>query len=303
MDQFRRHYYEVVFERDFNKKKGTAFQDFFSEIMGKGYPGDFIRTRPWGRSGDRKNDGYLKSQRILFQVYAPNEMTERKAITKVEEDFHGALPYWEAFFDTWIFVHNSKDGLGPGLMKKLLELDNGYPEIKVEIWDFDALRKECFRLSEEDIAALLGPALSQRDFLNLGFEDLKVVLKTIARQPAPKEPDLSQVPQNKIDINRLSENTASLIQAGRTKSTLVRDFFDGWPDPQFGDEVVQTFKAKYEELRAAETPPDRIFQDIQMFAGGELRQDTGHEAAVLAVLAYLFDHCDIFEGSVEGEQK
>jgi len=303
MDQLRRAYYEVVFERDFIKKKAGAFQDFFSEIMGKGYPGDFIRTRPWGRSGDRKNDGYLKSRRILFQVYAPNEMTERDAIAKVEEDFHGALPYWETFFDTWVFVHNSKEGLGPGIVKKLFELDRDYPEIKVRSWDFDALRKECFRLNEEDICAVLGPAPSQRDFLNVGFEDLKVVLKSIARQPAPKEPDLSQVPQDKIDINRLSENTASLIQAGRTKSTLVGGFFDGWPDPQFGDEVVQAFKTKYEELRASETPPDRIFQELQMFAGGEIRQDTGHEAAVLAVLAYLFDHCDIFEYSVEGDQK
>ena len=303
MDQLPRAYYEVVFERDFIKKKGTSFQDFFSEIMGKGYPGDFIRTRPWGRSGDRKNDGYLKSRRILFQVYAPNEMTERDAIAKVEEDFHGALPHWETFFDTWIFVHNSREGLGPGLVEKLLELDRDYPEIKVETWDFDALRKECFRLGEEDICAVLGPAPSQRDFLKLGFEDLKVVLKTIACQPAPREPDLSQVPQDKIDINRLSENTASLIQAGRTKSTLVGDFFDRWPDPQFGDEVVQAFKARYEELRATETPPDRIFQELQMFAGGEIRQDTGHEAAVLAVLAYLFDHCDIFEDSVGGDQK
>jgi hypothetical protein len=303
MDQLRRVYYEVVFERDFIKKKSSAFQDFFSEIMGKGYPGDFIRTRPWGRSGDRKNDGYLKSRRILFQVYAPNEMKERDAIAKIEEDFQEALPHWEQFFDAWIFVHNAKEGLGPGVLQKLLDLDRDYPEIKVGSWDFDALRKECFRLNEEDICAVLGPAPSQRDFLSVGFEDLKVVLKTIARQPAPKEPDLSQVPQDKIGINRLSENTASLIQAGRTKSTLVGGFFDGWPDPQFGDEVVQAFKTKYEELRASETPPDRIFQELQMFAGGEIRQDTGHEAAVLAVLAYLFDHCDIFEYSVEGDQK
>jgi hypothetical protein len=58
MDQLRRAYYEVVFERDFLKKKATAFQDFFSDIMGKGYPGDFIRTRPWGQSGERKRCHY-----------------------------------------------------------------------------------------------------------------------------------------------------------------------------------------------------------------------------------------------------
>ena len=32
-----------------------------------------------------------------------------------------------------------------------------------------------------------------------------------------------------------------------------------------------------------------------MFAGGTERQDPAHEAAVLTVLAYLFEQCDIFE--------
>jgi hypothetical protein len=67
--------------------------------MSKAYPGDFIPCRPWGNVGDRKNDGYLKSERILFQVYAPNEMKMAETVKKIEEDFTEALPYWQKDFD------------------------------------------------------------------------------------------------------------------------------------------------------------------------------------------------------------
>src|SRR5208337_4018326 len=112
------------------KKRGNAFQDFFADIMEKRYPGDFIRVRPWGNVGDRKNDGYLKSERTLFQVYAPNEMAAAAAIAKIEEDFTGALPYWQQYFDKWVFVHNAYDGLSPQIVAKLLELEQKHSPIK-----------------------------------------------------------------------------------------------------------------------------------------------------------------------------
>lgn len=298
MQEFTRAYYEAVFERDFLKRKGEAFQDFFAEIMEKGYPGgDFVRVRPWGPAGDRKNDGYLRSRRTLFQVYAPNEVKEAEAVQKIDEDFHGALPHWEVFFDHWVFVHNDRKGLGPGITRKLLDLDKAQEGIDVRPWGFNELREEVFRLRDEDLAALLGPVPSAIDFGRLGFEKLKVVLLTISRQPAPAEPDLSPVPMGKVEINRLSRNTEILISAGRRKSPLVGDFFARFPDPQLGDEVVQSFREKYQELKAMGREPDRVFQDLMIFAGGDRLEDTGHQAGVLAVLAYLFDQCDIFESS------
>jgi len=62
MDRSSRAFYELVFENKFLRLRASAFQDFFADLMEKGYPGgDFIRVRPWGRQGDRKNDGYLRS--------------------------------------------------------------------------------------------------------------------------------------------------------------------------------------------------------------------------------------------------
>ena len=80
MDDITRAYYELKFQVAFLTAKGDAFQTLFEQVMGKAHPADFIPCRPWGNVGDRKNDGYLKSERTLFQVYAPNEWTAAKAI-------------------------------------------------------------------------------------------------------------------------------------------------------------------------------------------------------------------------------
>jgi hypothetical protein len=111
VDQLARVFYEQQLELTFLKKTGEEFQDFFSGVMEKCHPGDFQRVRPWGNIGDRKNDGYLRSERILFQVYAPNEPNINRTLNKIEVDFSEALPYWEKYFDVWIFVHNSRNGL------------------------------------------------------------------------------------------------------------------------------------------------------------------------------------------------
>jgi hypothetical protein len=86
-------YYESRFEIAFRSAKGDAFQAFFEKLMGLAYKADFMACRPWGKQGAHKNDGFLKSERRLFQVYAPNEMEATKAITKIKEDFEGAKPF------------------------------------------------------------------------------------------------------------------------------------------------------------------------------------------------------------------
>jgi hypothetical protein len=300
MDDLSRAYYEVVFERDFLKKTGSQFQDFFSEAMEKRYPGDYIRVRPWGNVGDRKNDGYLRSERILFQVYAPNDLTAAEAIAKINEDFNGALPYWQQHFDTWTFVHNSRNGLGPDVTKRLLDLDEAHRPLRVLPWGFEEIRQRVFTLNLVDLASLLGPAPSRKDVLNVGFEELQVVLSAIARQRPVAEHDLRPVPPGKLLANGLSGSVKDLLTAGMSRSSLVGQFFQQHSDPNYGDEVVQAFRIKYRDLRAAETDPDIIFKLLYEFAGGYRRGEPSHETAVLAVLAYLFEQCDIFERPREG---
>jgi hypothetical protein len=92
-------FYELMFRSAFREKKADEFQAFFSTIMEMRYPADFVRVRPWGAAGDWKNDGYLRSKRMLFQCYAPNSMRPADCVSKITEDFKGALPHWRQFFD------------------------------------------------------------------------------------------------------------------------------------------------------------------------------------------------------------
>ena len=303
MDLLSRAYYEVVFERDFLKKTATEFQDFFSEIMEKCHPGDFQRVRPWGNVGDRKNDGYLASQKILFQVYAPNEMEASKAIAKMDEDYREAMPYWEKYFTTWAFVHNSRSGLGPDVSRKILDLDRGPPaDVRVVPWGFEELRRKVFSLGQADLASLLGPAPSSQTMLNVGIPELQIVLQAIATQASPEPAEPHAIPPGKLDQNRLSEAVKRLIREGGLRRRVVRQLFSNWPDPQFGDRIARAFRERYAALRASKLDPNLDFLELQAFAGGLHRGTPEHESAVVTVLAYLFEACEIFEPPGEPKQ-
>lgn len=292
MDRVARAFYELKFRDAYNRKTGNAFQDFFADLMEMAHPGDFMRVRPWGNVGDKKNDGYLKSTRTLFQVYAPNEMSAATAVAKIDKDFKEAIPHRERHFDRWIFVHNSVTGLGPDVAKKLLDLDAAY-EVSVGPWGEAELRKKAFELTESDLASLLGQAPTLRDMLDLGLEALVPVLDQVAAMPAPENPDLRPPPADKITRNMLSQHVETLLKAGMTRAELVRKYFSVQPAGQ--DEIAQSFRLHYEDLRASGMSPDDVFSELQRFAGGEAVPSPARQSAVLAVLAFFFEECDIYE--------
>ncbi|VTS00636.1 ABC-three component system protein [Tuwongella immobilis] len=295
MDQFTRAFYEQAFRIAFLEKRGEAFQDLFSSIMEKKYPSDFIRTRPWGNQGDRKNDGYVGSTRTLFQVYAPNEVEESKTLTKIDEDYEGALLHWSDQFDTWVFVHNSMQGLGPGVTKKLLDLDSGNQHVRVRSWGFEELRQVVFELAFPELASLLGPIPSRTDLINVQYPEVEQVLKTLELLTKPQAVDVRPVPPKKLEANALSPAVELLLKAGMGSSTKIRDYFSNHHDPEQGDRVAQAFRSEYEALRNANLTPDNIFARLQLIGNGTTLATPSRQAATLTVLAYLFEECDIFE--------
>lgn len=286
-------FYELSFKVAFLEKKAGEFQDFFSSIMEKRFPADFIRVRPWGNIGDRKNDGYIRTRRMLFQSYAPNEMSAAACIAKIDEDFNGALEHWEKYFDTWIFVHNSRIGIGPDVLEKLLELSAKHPQLTVAHWGFEELRQEAMALDERELGSLFGSAPSRNHMIGLGLKDLLPVLDHIGRLPPVPDPDLRPVPADKLVRNLLSDSVATLLRAGMSRADLVRKYFRLQPTLQ--DQLAETFQAKYKTLRAEGRSPDDIFVALQRFAGGEPVQTASSQSAVLACLAFFFEECDIFE--------
>lgn len=295
MDEIGRAFRELQFENAYMKKKGSEFQDWFATIMEKRFPEDFIRVRPWGKAGDRKNDGYVRSKRWLFQVYAPNEISAALTLAKIDEDYNGALAHWEEHFDTWIFMHNSKDGLGPDVGDKLLQLDKAGPPA-VCCWGFEELRRVVFELAPDELASLFGPVPGRRDMVNLGLDNLTPVLDQVAATEPKAEPDLRPPPADKIERNLLSKHVSILLKAGMCRVDLVRKYFRLQPEKR--DEIAESFRRRYDKLRRDGLSPDEIFAALQRHAAGDGVPSPSRQGAVLAVLAFLFEECDIFERAV-----
>lgn len=293
-----RTYYKQAFDLAFLSKNGTQYEDWFAEIMELRYPNDFVRVRPWGRSGDRKNDGYLRSKRIMFQVYAPNELKDRETIRKIDEDYSGAVKYWEQYFDTWVFVHNSRKGLSPEVNKKLLEL-NAKGTFKVIEWGYAKLHYEVFELSQSDLQIMFGPVPSLADLYNIQFQNFANVLQFVSKKPTIEYSNLRPIPFGKLDTNGLSDDSKEFILLGKRKSDYAAKFFDEWHDPDYGDQVAKAFKQEYSDLKNTGLSPDDIFSRLLIFTGLDKATDSSDKMAVYALVAYFFEVCDIFESPLK----
>jgi hypothetical protein len=288
-------YYEVLFRLRYIESKGEVFQGFFSTIMEMRYPGDFVRVRPWGKLGDHKNDGYLASKRQLFQCYAPREMDMATCKTKINADFTGALPFWKDYFDQWTFTHNHVDGLAADVLKLLLDLSAKHAPVSATQWGYGELREEFKQLSEADTANLLGPAPGRKDVLDLRLEDVKRLLEHIALQPEPRAVDVRLVPADKLEYNQLSQAAGTLLKAGITRSEIVKKYLRGIADQTRYDRMAAAFRLRYQELKGEGLAPDEIFSGLQEFIAGEGVPSPSHQAATLAILAFFFEACEVFE--------
>lgn len=221
-------------------------------------------------------------------------MVAKKAIAKINADFHGALEHWSDHMKKWIFVHNAK-ALDADVYQKLLELGIAYPSVHIGSWGYPELFEHVFTLSEADLISLLGFVPSNKHMLNIRYEHIQEVLRHVTHQEPSSHQDLRPVPPGKLQFNHLSGDVQILLEAGMRKANLVANFFRNHADPLYGDRMASAFSAEYKKLRLWSADPDFIFRKLQQFTGGQSIEDPSYLAAVFAVLAYFFEQCDIFE--------
>lgn len=300
MDALAQNYFEMAFELRFLKARGDAFQEFFGQVMNMKYPSDFVQTRPWGRLGDDKCDGYLPSERRFYQCYAPGELRKSQTLRKLNDDFSGALPHAVEFFDTWVFVHNSEGGRIPTwLLLKIERLRSEHSQVGIEPFGFIELRRIAFSLSESDLVALFGPPPTQRAMMSLGLAELKPILSHLEQQASPIDDEPKPVSPQKLAYNSLPESVEILLKAGMTKAKLVEDYVARTTNKELGMKIASAFRQEYARLREQPSSAVEIFDGLRQFALGPYGGDSNAQVSSLAVLAYLFEECDIFDDPPE----
>lgn len=289
--------YELQFRLKFVELDGDGFQDFFADVMERRDAG-FRRVRPWGNHGDRKNDGWSPARRILFQAYAPSTFSSSKLADKLQEDYEGAIDYWEEYFDTWVFVHNDIKGLGPEVTQRIAALNGSDPnEVECVSWGREQVRREVAQLSSADLTAVLGPPISNRDFLDVSAESIAPLFQHL-QLDLPSEPDagtVGKVPVDKIQRNNLGDAVGRLLVLGETKMSLVDEFLTRTSsEPTYKADIAATFTNRYLALKEAGYGPDEIFNELLAWiTGGQASAQNLVDA--VTVLGYFFFTCQIFE--------
>jgi hypothetical protein len=300
LEDTQRIFYGLKFELAFLREKGKAFEILFARIMSHAFEGDFERVRAYGPKGDLKCDGFRVSDGTVFQCYAPDSMKLSELIDKVDQDFQGAVVHWGARMRRWEFVHNDDRGLPAQAVQKLDDLRAANPTIEIAVFGEAEMRNVVMGLELHQLEDLFGAVPSQRTLERLDFASVRPVLMAIQRRQPDAEPPIGAPSPLKLQSNKLSADTAALLRHGRRREKLVQDFFDDWPDPSFGEDIAQAFRTRYKSLKAAGLAPDQIFCQLQSFAGG-MDGEPSHQGAVLAVLSYFFERCDIFEDALQAE--
>ncbi len=295
MDDLQRYIFQMKFKIAFLENEGQAFEDLFSAIMGHAFPGDFQPVRAYGNKGDRKSDGYRKSDKAVFQCYGPRSTKLADMQAKVDADFNGAVGHWGPRMEKWFFVHNDMAGLPADVVQQLTDLGAANPSVTLGQMGYSELFAIVMgQLTPAQLADLFGAAPTQATVAKLEFAELQPVILAIPRMPPDDNPPLTAPSTMKIQANDLSEAAAGLLRVGRRQERLVERFFDQYPVPNFGEEIAEGFRNRYEALRDGGIQPDAIFTELQQFAGG-MSGTPEHQAAVLAVMSYFFERCDIFE--------
>lgn len=136
----------------------------FENILKRANP-RFMQIRPYGRLGDRKADGLFRFGKTVYQVYSPDDFTQEKVVTKIDEDLDGAVAEWGEDLDEWIFVYNARRGLPPDVPKILGEKQKQYPRISIASLSKEGLWEIARELTLQQLAEILGnPAEYESSF-------------------------------------------------------------------------------------------------------------------------------------------
>lgn len=296
--------------------KGTAFQGLFEKVMQYRFS-DFTPIKPYGNIGDRKNDGYIPSKGRYFQVYAPENPRDPKAIAtaanKAAEDFSGLLEHWNksTTIVEYRFVYNDEfRGSPPPLEDALAKIRKDH-RVKAKVFLAKDLEDEAFLLAEDQLMDVIQtPIPSAGTLPSVDFSVLRDVINHVLEQKLPltkdvvgKAPDFDE----KIRFNGLSRSVASLLTVASYQIEAVTDYFSmnsTFARQQLRDHLNSMYENSRDRFteRAIEEneASDLVFFDLLGTITPPLRDATNQQKssvqeAALVVMAYYFEACDIFE--------
>jgi len=293
-------FYRALIVSALAEKDGVLFEDWFVELARRSWGPDFEPIRAQGKHGDLKCDGRRISKGQIFQCYAPLRVVRQKIEDKVHTDFSGALSIWKEKMKSWQIVINDRAGLQAEATSQVELLRDNNPKISIETFGPLEIENLALGLSENDLGGLFDIYFERKeaDLMRVTFSEIGSIIDHLGGlAPVPKLGPLSIPSKSKADHNGLDDEILMFLRKGQILAQRVGRYFNDSNQVERGEKIGKQFSEFYQDMKAANQDPNWIFYEFVELCGG-LKQPSGKRNAALAVVAYYFNQCDIFENPI-----
>jgi hypothetical protein len=155
-----------------------------------------------------------------------------------------------------------------------------------------------FVLPVAKIDGLLGMAATAQDAQNFQTTELRDLVAAIIQATDAYPIDVSAirpVPSDKLDFNKLPGHWRSMIAGGWQNAHLVEQYLRQHHDSMIGERIAQGFRVRYQYYKAQNLDAGSIMSSLYEGVTGFGVVPPARQVAAQALLAYLFESCDIFE--------
>ncbi len=284
------------FKMKIYEANGQKFEDLFTAIMNYSEP-DFQQIKPWGRIGDGKNDGYIKSVGIYFQVFAPEDIKKsyNDVINKLEKDFQGLLKEWSPINEFYFVVNDKFDGVSKDCEKKIQEIKVNHKLKNAGFKTPKDLENLLFTLTDDQILSIIHFLPDPSIIKTLDYSILNEVIGFImglSYKPADgdkiKMPDWDQ----KIKFNNLTDRPTKCLNNGYLHVGALEKYLKN-----NGTFLADELKTKMRELYLFEKEQDKNGDDLfwAIVSQASPKAELSYQTAVIVIMSKYFETCDIFE--------
>ena len=284
-----------LFQNKILKADGQAFEDIFTSIMNYA-KADFRSIKPWGNIGDRKNDGYIRTKGIFYQVFAPEDIKKSyvKVVSKIKRDFKSLQSYWKNINEFYFVVNDKYKGVNADCERTIQDIKLDHSLREADFLLAKDLENILFNLDDDQIFNVVGnapdPALiKQLDYSILG-EVIRYIMKlslSSGKQAKIILPDWKE----KIEFNNLTNPIAKYLDNGYFQIRSLEKYLSN-----NSDFLADSLRDKMNDIYIQEKlrkDGDELFWAIVNRASPQASQM--YQTAVIVIMSKYFESCDIFE--------
>lgn len=298
MTRDEKHISRILFKNKIHEADGQKFEDLFSAIMNY-KESDFTQIKPWGNIGDRKNDGYIRSKGIYFQVHAPEDITTKypEVVKKIQTDFCGLQSQWKNIQEFYYVVNDKYKGVNADAEQLLetIKQANGLKECKF-IMAKD-LENMLYGLDDDQIITIAGNIPDPANLSSLNYDILNEILVHLKGKPLNNGSEKIVAPNwdEKIKFNNLTNNENIRLTNGYFQLGTLSEYLKNNSDFT-AQELQNKINGMYKELSMSYSGVELFWELV-----GEIspRSSAEYQASSIVIMSMYFETCDIFEEPVQ----